>query len=198
MKYMVEFLGHFSGVPAFTAGDARLFLSGLGASDGYASLLLTNLVRKGELRRIKRGVYTFGQDPMLAGFAFSPSYHGLQDALSLLELWDQETNAVIVTPLRVRTGMKEMLGGKVMIRRIDRRLFFGFDSLRYFDYWLQVSDVEKTLIDFVYFREPLQDAVLAGMREKIDKKKLDAYLKRCPGWVRRRVRSVLAVHGKRL
>jgi len=192
MKYTLKFREHFSRVPTFTARDAQLFLKGLGARRGYVNLMLMNLVKKGELRKIKRGVYTFGEDPMLAGFAFSPSYHGLQDALSISDLWDQETNTVIVTPLRVRTGMKDMLGGKVMVRRIGRKMFFGFDTVRYFDYWIQVSDVEKTLIDFVYFREPLQEGVLAEIKKRIDRKKLDGYLKRCPGRVRKRVRLLLS------
>ena len=191
MKYVKKFIEHFSGLPAFTARDARLFLSGLGASPGYAQLFLANLLKSGRVRRIKKGVYTFGDDPMLAGFAFYPSYHGLQDALSILNLWEQETNTVIVTPLKVRSGMREMLGGKVMVRRISRDMFFGFDAVRYFDYWIQVSDVEKTLIDFVYFREPLGEDTLREMKKRIEMGKLGRYLQRCPGWVKKRVGSAL-------
>ena len=191
MKYMGRFREHFSDTPAFTARDVKLFLSQLGAGKGYPYLLLTNLLRRGEIRKLKRGVYTFGNDPMLASFAYSPSYHGLQDALSLLDLWDQETNAVVITPAKVRGGMKEILGGRVMVRRVSRKMFFGFEAIRYFDYWLQVSDVEKTLIDFVYFREPLQEAVLEEIRRRIDRRKLEEYLKRCPGGVRKKVRLLM-------
>ena len=191
MKYVKKFIEHFSGLPVFTTRDARLFLSGQGASKGYAQLFLANLLKSGRVRRIKKGAYTFGDDPMLAGFAFYPSYHGLQNALSILNLWEQETNTVIITPLRVRSGMREVLGGKVMVRRIGRSMFFGFEAVRYFDYWIQVSDVEKTLIDFVYFREPLGEEVLAEMKKRIDRGKLDKYLKRCPERVGKRVGAIL-------
>lgn len=192
MKYIGKFREHFFKVPAFTARDARLFLSQLGAGKEYPYLLLTNLLRKGEIRKLKRGTYTFGNDPMLASFAYFPSYHGLQDALSLLDLWDQETNAVIITPAKARSGMREILGGKVIVKRISRGMFFGFDSIKYFDYWIPVSDVEKTLIDFIYFREPLQEEVLARMKKRINRKKMEEYLKRCPERVGKKVRLLLS------
>ena len=191
MKYVKKFFEHFSDTPVFTSRDVRLFLLKQGASKGYVYLFITNLLHSGKIRKIKKGVYTFGDDPMLAGFAFYPSYHGLQNALSVLNLWEQETNTVIITPLKVRSGMREILEGKVLVRRIDRSMFFGFDSVKYFDYWIQVSDVEKTLIDFVYFREPLSKDVLEEIKKRINRKKLDGYLKRCPERIRKKVRMLL-------
>lgn len=190
MRYIQKFRKHFSARPVFTIRDAKFFLSELGASKEYQYLLISNLLKKGEIKKIKKGAYTFGIDPSIANFAFSPSYHGLQDALSLLDLWDQETNTIIITPLKVRIGVREILGGKVFVRRIDRSMFFGFDSIRYFDYILPVSDVEKTLIDFVYFKEPLPNTVLKEMKKKIDKGKLNGYLDRCSKFLKRRVLSV--------
>ena len=191
MKYMKKFLEHFSDTPVFTSRDARLFLLKQGAGRKYVYLFISNLLRSGKIRKIKKGVYTSGDDPMLAGFAFYPSYHGLQNALSILNLWEQETNTVIITPLMVRSGMREILGGKVMIRRISRKMFFGFDSVKYFDYWIQVSDAEKTLIDFIYFKEPLSKDHLEEIKKRINRKKLDGYLKRCPERVRKKVNAVL-------
>ena len=191
MRYMERFKERFSSRPVFSITDASLFLTGLGASKGYVYLLISNLLKKGLIKKIKRGVYTFHDDPTLSGFAFSPSYHGLQDALSLLDLWDQETNTVLMTPLKVRIGKRKLLGAPVFIHRIDRRMFFGYSAIRYFDFWIQVSDVEKTLIDFVYFNEPLQPDVLEEMRKRIDREKLESYLERCPARVRKKVLSLL-------
>ncbi len=187
MKYLQKFREYFSERTIFTIRDVKFFLSDLGVSKGYQYLLISNLLKKGEIKKLKRGVYTFGNDPMLANFAFSPSYHGLQDALSLLDLWDQETNTIVVTPLKVRIGFREMFGSKVFVRRIDRRMFFGFDTIKYFDYWIPVSDVEKTFIDFVYFKEPLSKAVLTEMKKRINKRKLNDYLKRCTKHLKKQV-----------
>lgn len=191
MKYLKKFKDHFKKVPIFSTRDARLFLSRLGASKEYCYLLLINLEKNGKIKRLKKGKYSFHDDPTLASFAISPSYHGLQDALSLLDLWDQETNTVLITPRMLRNGMRKGFGGKILIRRINRKMFFGFESIRYFEYWIQVSDAEKTLIDFIYFKEPLQKEVLEKIKKKIDKKKLKEYLKKCPNWVRKKIAAHL-------
>jgi predicted transcriptional regulator of viral defense system len=193
MKYMKDFVQHFSSFPVFTISDARLFLTDRGASREYVYLLITNLLRSGRIKKLKRGFYTFRDDPMLAGFAFSPSYHGLQDALSLHNLWEQETNTIIITPRRVRSGMREILGGNVLVRRINRSMFFGFGSMKYSDLWINVSDIEKTLIDFIYFNEPLDKATIHAMRGKIDAEKMKQYLGRCPERVRAKVLKLLGV-----
>lgn len=190
MKYLGKFKKHFSNRAIFTIRDAKLFLSEMGASKEYSYLIITNMLKKNQIKKIKRGVYTFGNDPMLANFAYSPAYHGLQDALSLLDLWDQETNTVILTPLKVRSGVKNMLGGNVIIRRISRNMFFGFDTIRYFDYWIPVSDIEKTFIDFIYFKEPLSLEVIGKMKKRIDKKKLNNYLKRCSPRLKKKVLKI--------
>jgi hypothetical protein len=56
------------------------------------------LLRSGRIYKITRGSYTFYDEVQYAGFAFQPFYYGLEDALSLLGLWKQETNPVIITP----------------------------------------------------------------------------------------------------
>ena len=46
--------------------------------------------------------------------------------------------------------------------------------------YLPYSDVEKTLIDMLYFRENISKDVLNCILKKIDTKKLGDYLKRYP------------------
>jgi predicted transcriptional regulator of viral defense system len=191
MKYMQKFRKHFSDRPVFTSNDVLLFLSELGATKEYSYLLISNLLKKGEIKKLKKGFYTFHDDPTLSSFAFSPSYHGLQDALSLLDLWDQETNTVLITPRKMRMGRREILGSAVFVRRINRKMFFGYSAIKYFKFWIQVSDVEKTLIDFVYFHEPLQDEVLGEMKRRIDMKKLTIYLKRCSASLKKKVLTLI-------
>lgn len=192
MKYIKEFRKHFSTFPVFSIKDAKIFLSGKKISIEYLYLLINNLLKRGEMFRITRGIYTFKKDPSVITFAFSPSYHALQDALSIHNLWEQETNTIIVTPLHVRTGIRELFGATVIIRRIDRSMFFGFEMVKHLDSWLPVSDVEKTLIDFAYFKEFLDKKTLKEMKRRIDKKKLENYLKKVPKETRKRVEEILS------
>lgn len=190
MKYVKLFIERFSSRPVFTISDVKLFLSSLSAPKGYAYLLVSNFLKTHRIKKLKRGVYTFASDPTLASLAFTPSYHGLQEALSLHNLWEQETNTVIITPRKVRQGARQMLESRVIVHRIARKMFFGFETRKYHDMWINVSDIEKTLIDFSYFREPLDNNTIREIRKRIDKKKLASYLKKCPVRVKRKIRKL--------
>lgn len=165
--------------PVFSIKDLRVLLAKNRISKPYSNLLVHNMLKSGELHRIAKGVYSFQSDAMVSGFAFSPFYYGLQEALSLRNLWEQETNPVIITPKKIRPGLRQIMGSNVLVRRISRKMFFGFDLVKYYDFWLPVSDAEKTLIDFVYFKEHLPKEALEELAAKINKKKLGQYLKKC-------------------
>lgn len=187
MKYLDALRGHFRKYPAFTMSDVAVFLKGMGAKRNYLKVMMHNLVADGEVKTIRKGVYTFKDEVQAAGFGFSPFYYGLQDALSLRNLWEQETNPVVITPRKVRNGIRVFEGRNYLVRRISRKMFFGFEMIRYQDFWIPVSDPEKTLIDFAYFGEPLGAEPLQGLLRAIKRKKLASYLKRCPKWVAERI-----------
>jgi predicted transcriptional regulator of viral defense system len=173
--------------PAFRARDIELIVG----DKAYALLLLHNLVRRGEIHRVTKGWYSRLDDPVVSVFAFKPSYLGLHEALSLHGLWEQETNVVLITPRPLRRGARSVMGNTVLVRRIERNRFFGFEYLNYDGFVVPVSDVEKTLIDMVYFRENPDEDVLAEVRKRSDLGKLNSYLAAYPSRFGRRVRKVL-------
>lgn len=187
MKFMGEFRARFSGRGHFTSSDAEKFLRELGAGKGYHKLLLHNMAKRGGIFRITRGVYTFKADASALSGVYTPSYHGLQEALSIHGIWGQATNQVIITPRKVRGGIREMLGRRVIVRRISRKMFFGSESVNFGGEWLEVSDPEKTLIDFHYFKEPIDHATMRKLLKRVDAKKLGAYIKMVPKTTRQRI-----------
>ena len=76
--------------------------------------------------------------------------------------------------------MREILGSNVNIRSVDSRYLFGSDLLKYGDLSLPVSDVEKTLLDFLYFGIKLDKEAIKGISERIDHRKLRIYASRFP------------------
>lgn len=160
----------------FTKKDASKLFSKDKISNEYLDQLLHNLVKQNKIIRITNGSYTFNKDLMVSGFAYSPFYYGLQEALSLRNLWEQETNPIIITTNKIKPGIKTIQGSNILLRRIDCKYFFGFDFIKYYDMEIPVSDYEKTLIDFVYYNEPLSKEVINDLKKKIDKKKLEKYL----------------------
>ena len=175
----------------FTKKDASKLFSKDKISNEYLDQLLHNLVKQNKIVRITNGSYTFKKDLMVSGFAYSPFYYGLQEALSLRNLHEQETNPVIITTNKIKPGIKTIQGSNVILRRIASKYFFGFDFIKYYNMEIPVSDYEKTLIDFVYYNEPLSKEVINGLKKKIDKKKLEKYLSRYPEKIRYKIDLLL-------
>ncbi len=173
-KIHIEEVRRFArSTPVFAARDVEALVN----DRAYALLMLHNMAKSGELRRLARGFYTVHDDPVVSVFALRPAYLGLQDALSLRGLWEQETNVVVVTAGKAKPGVRRVMGSPVVVHRIDPRYFFGFDYLRYEGgFYVPVSDLEKTLIDLVYFRESPGKDVLRDVAARADRRVLAEYL----------------------
>lgn len=98
MKYMKDFVEHFSDKPAFNVNEVKLFSENRQASEGYHKTLIQNLLKSGRIFKITRGAYTFYEEVQFVGFAYQPFYYGLEDALSLRDLWEQGTNPGCIDP----------------------------------------------------------------------------------------------------
>ncbi len=136
----------------------------------YTKQLIRNLLLKKKIKRLAKGYYTIINDSSLAVYCFKPAYLGLQDSLSFHNLWEQETIPVIITTRKVKPGIRNIMGGNVLIRRLNKKYFFGFD---YFNdkIVLPYSDIEKTFIDMLYFKEKLNEETIKNIIKKMDLKK---------------------------
>jgi predicted transcriptional regulator of viral defense system len=111
--------------------------------------------------------------------------------MSLHNLWEQETNPIIITVRKVRTGVREVLGQNVWVRRISPRYFFGYNYLTSGEFLLPVSDLEKTLIDMIYFGEARGD-IIERFRGRVNRRKLEGYLKRYRDDFRKKTLRILS------
>ena len=146
----------------------------------YAKRMINYMTKKGLIKRITKGYYTSSEDISLAVLCFQPAYLGLQDALSSHNLWEQESIPIIVTPRNVRSGIRKILDRNVLIRKIGKKYFFGMGYHQQGNISLPYSDIEKTFIDMIYFKEHLSDEAIRNIKQKLNRKKLDSYLKRYP------------------
>jgi predicted transcriptional regulator of viral defense system len=162
----------------------------------YSKQLIRNLLLKGKIKRIAKGCYSIHNDPLLNVFCFQPAYLGLQDSLSFHGLWEQETIPIVITTEKIRPGLRKTSLGNILIRRIDKKYFFGAEYQKQGDFYAPYSDIEKTFIDMIYFDEKFSDDVLSNIIKAIDKKNLEGYLKKYPERFRNKVKVVL--NGKSL
>ena len=190
IKYIDDIRKFFKKSPVVDIGSLKRFITK--KNKDYIYLVINNLLRKEEIKRITKGYYTIHEDPSLIVFCFKPSYLGLQNAMSFHNLWEQETVPIILTARNVRSGRREVFGANVIIRKIDKKYLFGFEYYKDGDFYFPYSDIEKTFIDMVYFRQPLDAEVIKNFREKIDRKKLAEYLKKYPERFRKKVISLLS------
>ena len=189
MKYIKEIRERFSS-PDFPIFRAREFRT-MNVGKKYSKRLTHMLLSRSEITRITRGVYTFHNNSNVVGFAFAPFYYGLEDALRIRGLSEQGTNPLVVTSRNVRQGTRQFKGSNYRIYKIDKRFFFGYDLIRIGDFWVPVSDVEKTVIDMIHFNGGIRDELWPGILKVLKMKKLREYLKRYKPGFRKRVVGVV-------
>jgi len=179
-KYLLEIKSLFKKSPIIDFKSITRIIRNKKQVKQYNKQLIKNLISKGEIKRLTKGYYTIHEDPSLAVFCFNPAYLGLQDALSFHNLWEQETIPIIITSKKVRQGIRKIFNTNVLIRRINRKYFFGIEYINYGNFYLPISDIEKTFIDMLYFKQKIDKNVLNNFKKKIDKRKLVTYLKKYP------------------
>ena len=157
----------------------------------YAKLLIHNLLKKNKIYKIGKGIYTKHNENTLAVYSFMPAYIGLQSALSYYGIWEQETIPVIITIKKVRRGLRNVNGGNVLIRNIDKKFFFGYNFVKDGKFYYPYSDLEKTLIDLIMFNKKIDKEIVKKIKKKIDKNKLKKYLNRYNVKFREKVEKIL-------
>ncbi|MDD4877827.1 MAG: hypothetical protein PHO02_02195 [Candidatus Nanoarchaeia archaeon] len=170
----------FSKSPVVRFDSIQKIVSGRKNKKQYAKRLIKNLIAKGKIKKLAKGWYTAKDDTLLSVFCFQPAYFGLQDALSFHGLTEQETIPVIVTTQRVKQGIRQIMGSNVLVRRIKKDYFFGFESNEQSGMYLPYSDIEKTVIDMAYFKESLSPEAFRDVLRICNLKKIEAYLKKYP------------------
>lgn len=187
IKYQAKIKELFKKSPVVSYKSVENIIKNKKEVKQYTKQLIRNLLLKGKIKRLTKGFYTSSDDISLSVFCFKPAYLGLQDALSFHGLWEQETIPVIITSRRVTPGIRKVIGGNILIRRIHKQYFFGFDYFSNDNICLPYSDIEKTFIDIIYFKEKIDSQVIKNIIKILDIKKLNSYLKVYPKQTRNRV-----------
>jgi predicted transcriptional regulator of viral defense system len=146
----------------------------IGASRGFARKLAHDLVKRGWLRRIRRGTYLLNpsrygpeavpdSDPLRVGSRLvRPYYFGYATAAELQGLFPQASRVYYVVTTTRWTPGKE-LAGLFRPVRVARKHFFGTHTLRRRDVPLIVSDPERTVLDSL--NRPELSGGMAGVAE---------------------------------
>jgi predicted transcriptional regulator of viral defense system len=142
------------------------------------SVYLNRWVKKGYLKKIKRGLYTVYNDNLLIGsFIYKPSYIGLRTVISFHQLTTQLYHDVdVIVPFQ--PYKKEIEQFRINFFKINRKLFFGFKEYKYKEFKVTISDPEKTILDVLYFNILSIEEVYDCLNNGLNYKKLVEYLKK--------------------
>jgi len=178
-KYLDSILKLFGKSPVVDFASVNRIVKNKKNVKQYTKQIIRNLVKQGKIYQLGKGLYTIHKDSSLAVFGFSPSYLGLQDALSFHNLWQQETNTLIITSKKVRAGLRKVLGVNTIIKRINPKYMFGFEYYKYpledREIYIPYSDIEKTFIDMIW-KQILQN--LLKLMANLDAKERESETKK--------------------
>ncbi len=190
-KYLKKIETLFQKSPVVDAASISRIIRNKKKVKQYDKQLIRNLLLKNKVKRLTKGYYTLHEDPSLGVFCFKPAYLGLQDALSFHNLWEQETIPIIITTRKVRQGIRKILGSNVLIRRLDKKYFFGFEYYKQGNFYFPFSDIEKTFIDMLYFKENLSNEAIKDLTKRMNKKELISYLRLYPKKIRKKAINII-------
>ena len=74
---------------------------------------------------------------------------------------------------------------------MQRKYMLGFSYEPEGEFYVPYSDIEKTFIDMVMFRQKMGKEIIEKLRKDVNKKKLAAYLKIYPERIRVSVKKAL-------
>lgn len=186
-KYLNNIKNLFRKSPVVSSSSISRLINNKKKIKQYQKQLIRNLMLKGKIKRLAKGFYTIHDDTSLIVFCFKPSYLGLQDSLSFYELWEQETIPIIITSRKIRQGIRSISGMNILIRRIDKKYLFGFKYQKEGNFYFPYSNIEKTFIDMIYFKQKISNEVIKNILKKINKRRLNRYLKIYPKKFRKKV-----------
>lgn len=190
-KYQQDIEKLFQKSPVVSFASIKKVVTNKKRVKQYVKQVVRNLVLAEKIKKLTKGYYTIHNEASLAVFCFQPAYLGLHDALSYHGLWEQETIPLIVTARKVRTGIRSILGSNVYLHRLAPEYYFGVEHSSGQSFALPYSDIEKTLIDLVHFKQNISNDVRNEFRKRINTNKLKQYLDHYPEKMRKKVMELL-------
>lgn len=195
-----KILAKFGGYPAFTYRDVTTYIKVAPSKSGNTARTLAYLKKKGEIFTLRKGVYTTRKDAIVSGFGFPPFYYGLLYALTIRELWTQNSIPEVITLKKVRSSRVSIFSAPsvtVSLHHARPKHFFGFDTVNYGGTNVPVSDPEKTLIDLFYYKIRLPIQSYGLLLKKINRQKVKKYLDSYDNHTKKAVNNFLLENKRR-
>jgi len=184
--YEMEITQRFSKTPVFDLGDVNQIIP----NKLYAKKVISNLVKEGKIKKIRKGLYTFHNDAFLiATFLAKPSYISSVSALSYYRKITQIPKEVFC--FTSKPTRKYFFVEKINF--YNTKFFFGFESKKYLNFEIPIATPEKALIDSIG-KVPV--SIIGEGFENLNLDRMISYLKKInKNSITKRIGYLLEING---
>lgn len=143
-----------------------------------SAAVYTNRILKNKLLfRVEKNKFSTTKDPFIAvSQIIFPAYLSLTTALYLHNTVQQVIDKIYVITTRQKKS-KEIFGIKTYFIKVSPRLMFGYTKIRKENSFIMLADLEKTILDCLYFQKYCSLQYLCEALKKADIEKLESYAK---------------------
>ena len=148
-------------------------------SDNYVKILVSRYAKRGELVRLKKGIYVsksyidsvnrdvYGE--FVANILYEPSYLSLEYVLSEYGIMTESVKNFTSVSL-LRTNSFSNVLGHYFYHKVRNDLFLGFDIIKEGDLRILKATKAKALFDYLYLRKNIlnKDDSLAELRLNLE------------------------------
>jgi len=168
MTYELKFTEHFRKAPIFSLSDVNQVIE----NRIYTKKFIKKMMDKGAIFRIRKGAYTFYDDPFLIStFIERPSYISGVSALAFHRAITQIPKDIFCCTSKKSPTIKFI----EKIRYFKTNFFFGYNFENYENFKIPVADKEKAIIDSIGIT-PIH--IIEESFDEIDESRMIAYLKK--------------------
>jgi len=149
-----------------------------GQSKKIMTVYVNRMCKKNLLFKIKKNSYSISDDVfVVASQLYFPSYLGLSTSLYLNNILSQVVDKIYVVYPRQKKKLK-IFGTEIVFFKLNPKLLFGYKKIKKEDSFIFISDIEKTLIDYLLLNNKLDVELIKDILVKSDILKLEEYLKK--------------------
>lgn len=173
------------GMPIFTVEQAERVLDG-----EYINVVLSRWEKKGEITRLKRGLYLIEQmrvdELLIANYIYQPSYVSLETVLNQAGIIP-DVAGVVTSIVTGRPRQYKNNQGIFSYSRVSKELYFGYELVPepQSGLLMRLAKPEKALLDYVYVRR-VRDLTDSRVEpDTLDMTTLRTMASEYPQWVRK-------------
>lgn len=149
MVKTIELLNYLKKYVVF---DTLVLENRLNKNRKYTNLVLYRLNKSGWIHKIERNKYTVYEDPfLLASHIIWPAYISGWNALKYYSLTEQVPHNISVLTTKNKKNIK-LDNVKIIFKKVRAKILFGYDKIKYDNFWIFIANPEKAIIDSALLR----------------------------------------------